>query len=196
MRPAAVRDPAQPASIHHMRQGEPLGLGHSVLCARRHVGDQPFAVLRGHDLIDPRETLPSRMLDVRDRWPGSVLALTEVPPERIHRYGCAAVEPTGEEDVVRVTGLVEEPAPQNAPNRYALIGRHVLDPDVFTALERTPPGQGGENQPAAAPWEPAAGGTVHGVVFEDLRTTPATGPAICARWAGRPANVPAWGRSS
>ncbi|MFF5653765.1 hypothetical protein ACFY8N_35850 [Streptomyces collinus] len=109
------------------------------------------------------------MLDVRDRWPGSVLALTEVPPERIHRYGCAAVEPTGEEDVVRVTGLVEEPAPQNAPNRYALIGRHVLDPDVFIALERTPPGQGGENQPAAAPWEPAAGGTVHGVVFEDLR---------------------------
>ncbi|MFJ2964325.1 hypothetical protein ACIPIC_18755 [Streptomyces collinus] len=91
------------------------------------------------------------MLDVRDRWPGSMVVLMEVPPEPIHRYGCAAVEPTGEEGVVRVTGLAEEPAPQNAPNRYDVIGRHVLAPDVFTALERTPPGRGGENQPADAP---------------------------------------------
>ena len=165
----AVRDPARLANIHHIRQGEPLGLGHAVLCARRHVGDQPFAVLLGDDLIDPRETLLSRMLDVRDQYAGSVVALMEVPPEQIHLYGCAAVEATGEDDVVRVTGLVEKPSRQDAPSAYAVIGRYVLDPAVFDTLERTPPGRGGEIQLTDALQELAAGGTVHGVVFDGLR---------------------------
>ncbi len=81
----AVRDPARPASIHHIRQGEPLGLGHAVLCARRHVGDQPFAVLLGDDLIDPREILLSRMLDVRDRLLGSMVPARADPPLRLRR---------------------------------------------------------------------------------------------------------------
>ncbi|MFJ7176565.1 UTP--glucose-1-phosphate uridylyltransferase [Streptomyces massasporeus] len=165
----AVREPARLASIHHIRQGDPLGLGHAVPCARHHVGDQPLAVLLGDDLIDPRETLLSRMLDVRDRRLGSVVALMEVPPEQIHLHGCAAVEPTGKEDVVRVTGLVEKPARQHAPSRYAAIGRYVLDPAVFPVRERIPPGRGGEIQLTDALQEPAAGGTVHGVVFKGLR---------------------------
>ncbi|WP_107057393.1 UTP--glucose-1-phosphate uridylyltransferase GalU [Streptomyces sp. NRRL S-646] len=165
----AVRDPARLANIHHIRQGEPLGLGHAVLCARRHVGDRPFAVLLGDDLIDPRETLLSRMLDVRDRHTGSVIALMKVPPEQIHLYGCAAVEATGEDGVVRVTGLVEKPSRQDAPSSYAVIGRYVLDPAVFDTLERTPPGRGGEIQLTDALQELAAGGTVHGVVFDGLR---------------------------
>ncbi|MCH5674564.1 UTP--glucose-1-phosphate uridylyltransferase GalU [Streptomyces gilvus] len=165
----AVRDPARLAGIHHIRQGEPLGLGHAVLCARRHVGDQPFAVLLGDDLIDPRETLLSRMLDVRDHYSGSVVALMEVPPEQIHLYGCAAVEATGEDDVVRVTGLVEKPSRQDAPSTYAVIGRYVLDPAVFDTLERTAPGRGGEIQLTDALQELAEGGTVHGVVFDGLR---------------------------
>jgi UTP--glucose-1-phosphate uridylyltransferase len=165
----AVRDPARLADIHHIRQGDPLGLGHAVLCARRHVGDQPFAVLLGDDLIDARETLLSRMLEVRDRYEGSVVALMEVPREQIHLYGCAAVEPTGEDDVVRVTGLVEKPARENAPSGYAVIGRYVLDPAVFGVLERTPPGRGGEIQLTDALQELAVDGTVHGVVFDGLR---------------------------
>ncbi|MFR0354038.1 UTP--glucose-1-phosphate uridylyltransferase GalU [Streptomyces sediminimaris] len=165
----AVRGPARLADIHHIRQGEPLGLGHAVLCARRHVGDQPFAVLLGDDLIDPRETLLSRMLDVHGRHGGSVVALMAVPPEQIRHYGCAAVEPAGEEDVVRVTGLVEKPSPRDAPSGYAVIGRYVLDPGVFDVLEHTPPGRGGEIQLTDALREPAAGGTVHGVVFDGLR---------------------------
>ncbi len=165
----AVRDPARLANIHHIRQGEPLGLGHAVLCARRHIGDQPFAVLLGDDLIDPRETLLSRMLDVRERHGGSVVALMEVPPEQVHLYGCAAVEPTGDEDVVRVTGLVEKPSRRDAPSTYAVIGRYVLDPAVFDTLERTPPGRGGEIQLTDALQDLAAGGTVHGVVFDGLR---------------------------
>ncbi|MFD5010369.1 UTP--glucose-1-phosphate uridylyltransferase GalU [Streptomyces chartreusis] len=165
----AVRDPARLADIHHIRQGDPLGLGHAVLCARHHVGDQPFAVLLGDDLIDPRETLLSRMLEVRDRREGSVIALMEVPPEQIHLYGCAAVEPTGEDGVVGVTGLVEKPSREDAPSHYAVIGRYVLDPAVFGVLERTPPGRGGEIQLTDALQELAAGGTVHGVVFDGLR---------------------------
>ncbi|GGX24522.1 UTP--glucose-1-phosphate uridylyltransferase GalU [Streptomyces chartreusis] len=165
----AVRDPARLADIHHIRQGDPLGLGHAVLCARHHVGDQPFAVLLGDDLIDPRETLLSRMLEVRDRREGSVIALMEVPPEQIHLYGCAAAEPTGEDGVVRVTGLVEKPSREDAPSHYAVIGRYVLDPAVFGVLERTPPGRGGEIQLTDALQDLAAGGTVHGVVFDGLR---------------------------
>ncbi|MEU5046102.1 UTP--glucose-1-phosphate uridylyltransferase GalU [Streptomyces griseorubiginosus] len=165
----AVRDPARLANIHHIRQGEPLGLGHAVLCARRHVGQEPFAVLLGDDLIDPRETLLSSMLEVRERYAGSVVALMEVPREQIHLYGCAAVAPTGEEGVVRVTGLVEKPSPEAAPSAYAVIGRYVLDPAVFDALDRTPPGRGGEIQLTDALQSLAAGGTVHGVVFDGLR---------------------------
>ncbi|OIJ66999.1 UTP--glucose-1-phosphate uridylyltransferase GalU [Streptomyces mangrovisoli] len=165
----AVRDPARLADIHHIRQRDPLGLGHAVLCARNHVGDQPFAVLLGDDLIDPRETLLSRMLDVRDRHEGSVVALMEVDPSQIHLYGCAAVEPTGEDGVVRVTGLVEKPSPENAPSNYAVIGRYVLEPGVFDVLERTPPGRGGEIQLTDALQELAGRGTVHGVVFRGRR---------------------------
>ncbi|MER6081954.1 UTP--glucose-1-phosphate uridylyltransferase GalU [Streptomyces sp. NPDC001833] len=165
----AVRDPARLADIHHIRQGDPLGLGHAVLCARHHVGDQPFAVLLGDDLIDARETLLSQMLDVRDRHQGSVVALMEVDPSQVHLYGCAAVEPTGEDGVVRVTGLVEKPSPEKAPSNYAVIGRYVLDPEVFDVLERTAPGRGGEIQLTDALQDLAAAGTVHGVVFDGLR---------------------------
>ncbi|MYS39992.1 UTP--glucose-1-phosphate uridylyltransferase GalU [Streptomyces sp. SID5998] len=165
----AVRDPARLAAIHHIRQRDPLGLGHAVRCARHHVGDEPFAVLLGDDLIDPRESLLSRMLEVRQRCAGSVVALMEVDPAQIHLYGCAAVRPAGEEGLVRVTGLVEKPAPEEAPSAYAVIGRYVLDPEVFGVLERTPPGRGGEIQLTDALQELAAGGTVHGVVFDGLR---------------------------
>ncbi|MHB9863229.1 UTP--glucose-1-phosphate uridylyltransferase GalU [Streptomyces sp. YIM S03343] len=165
----AVRDPARLADIHHIRQGDPLGLGHAVLCARHHVGDQPFAVLLGDDLIDPRESLLTEMLDVRDRYAGSVIALMEVDPDQIHLYGCAAVEPTDEDGLLRVTGLVEKPSRETAPSRYAVIGRYVLDPAVFDVLERTPPGRGGEIQLTDALQQLAASGTVHGVVFRGRR---------------------------
>ena len=165
----AVRDPARLAGIHHIRQGDPLGLGHAVLCARHHVGDQPFAVLLGDDLIDPRDNLLTEMLDVRRRHGGSVVALMEVDPDQIHLYGCAAVAPTDEDRLLRVTGLVEKPARDEAPSRYAVIGRYVLDPAVFGVLERTPPGRGGEIQLTDALQELAASGTVHGVVFRGRR---------------------------
>ncbi|MFE5790959.1 UTP--glucose-1-phosphate uridylyltransferase GalU [Streptomyces sp. NPDC056503] len=161
------------ATMHYVRQGAPRGLGHAVLCAAPHVGDQPFAVLLGDDLIDPRDPLLARMVEVQERQGGSVIALMEVEPSQIHLYGCAAVETTVDGDVVRVTGLVEKPEPAEAPSNYAVIGRYVLDPAVFDALRETAPGRGGEIQLTDALQRLAsgekAGGPVHGVVFKGRR---------------------------
>ena len=132
--------------MHYVRQGDPKGLGHAVLCAAHHVGDEPFAVLLGDDLIDSRDPLLTRMIEVRQRYGGSVVALMEVDPEQVSQYGCAAITPTAEEDVVTVTDLVEKPVPGSAPSNWILIGRYVCDPAVFEVLRETPPGRGGEIQ--------------------------------------------------
>ncbi len=97
---ARVHESSELAKIHYVRQGNPRGLGHAVLCAAEHVGSEPFAVLLGDDLIDPRDAVLPRLIEIQQQRSGSVIALMEVPPERIHLYGCAAVEPTPEADVV------------------------------------------------------------------------------------------------
>ncbi|WP_406450036.1 UTP--glucose-1-phosphate uridylyltransferase GalU [Streptomyces sp. NBC_00876] len=168
-----VQESSELATMHYVRQGDPRGLGHAVLCAAPHVGDEPFAVLLGDDLIDPRDPLLSRMVEIQEREGGSVVALMEVAPEQVHLYGCAAVEATAESDVVRVTGLVEKPDAGDAPSNLAVIGRYVLDPAVFGVLRETEPGRGGEIQLTDALQQLAAdekrGGPVHGVVFRGRR---------------------------
>jgi UTP--glucose-1-phosphate uridylyltransferase len=165
-----VRESSELAAVHYVRQGDPRGLGHAVLCAQQHVGNQPFAVLLGDDLIDPRDLLLSRMIDVQARLGGSVVALIEVEPEQIELYGCAAVEETSQADVVRVTDLVEKPPAAKAPSRLAIIGRYVLDSAVFDVLGRTAPGRGGEIQLTDAMRELAATGSpMHGVLFRGRR---------------------------
>lgn len=160
------------ANMHYVRQKDPLGLGHAVLRAHMHVGHEPFAVLLGDDLIDPRDVLLERMIQVHDQRFASVVALMEVEPDQTHLYGIATVEPTDEDDVVRITGLVEKPKPENAPSRLAVIGRYVLQPDIFPILEATEPGSGGEIQLTDALNALAAselGGGVFGVVFTGRR---------------------------
>ena len=157
------------ARIHYVRQGDALGLGHAVLMAERHVGDHPFAVLLGDDLIDPRDAVLERMIAVRDELGGSVLCLMEVPRDQISLYGCAAVSPTSADGVVRVTDLVEKPDVDAAPSSLAVIGRYILDPEVFSVLARTPPGRGGEIQLTDALRELALAGRVHGVLFRGRR---------------------------
>ncbi|MGW5420825.1 UTP--glucose-1-phosphate uridylyltransferase GalU [Streptomyces sp. NPDC003943] len=170
---ARVRESSDLATMHYVRQGAPRGLGHAVLCAAPHVGDEPFAVLLGDDLIDPRDPLLARMIEVRERCGGSVIALMEVEPSQIHLYGCAAVVPAGESDVVKVTDLVEKPEPAEAPSNLAVIGRYVLDPAVFAILRETAPGRGGEIQLTDAlqrlVQDERLGGPVHGVVFKGRR---------------------------
>jgi UTP--glucose-1-phosphate uridylyltransferase len=170
---AKVQESSFLATMHYVRQGDPRGLGHAVLCSAPHVGHEPFAVLLGDDLIDPRDPLLARMVEVQEQQGGSVIALMEVDPSQIHLYGCAAVETTPESDVVRVTGLVEKPDPSDAPSNFAVIGRYVLDPHIFDILRKTEPGRGGEIQLTDAIQQLAAdekvGGPVHGVVFKGRR---------------------------
>jgi len=160
------------ADMHYVRQGDPRGLGHAVLRARMHVGDQPFAVLLGDDLIDARDVLLSRMLEEQAARNATVIALMEVDPAQSHMYGIATVEPTDDDDVVRITGLVEKPAQGAAPSNLAIIGRYVLRPEIFEILERTDPGKGGEIQLTDALLEMAknnVAGGVYGVVFRGRR---------------------------
>ncbi|MEV6975520.1 UTP--glucose-1-phosphate uridylyltransferase GalU [Kitasatospora sp. NPDC093806] len=170
-----VRESVDLANMHYVRQGDPKGLGHAVSVAEQHVAGQPFAVLLGDDLIDPRDPLLARMIEVQQELGGSVVALMEVDPSQIHLYGCAAVKPNGfGEDVFQVTDLVEKPDTAEAPSNYAVIGRYVLDPSVFDVLRETPPGRGGEIQLTDALRElttrdAASGGTVHGVLFKGRR---------------------------
>jgi UTP--glucose-1-phosphate uridylyltransferase len=161
------------ADMHYVRQGDPKGLGHAVLRAKMHVGREPFAVLLGDDIIDDRDPLLSRMIDVQEQRNATVVALLEVDPSMTHQYGIATVEATDEPDVVRITGMVEKPAPGEAPSNLAIIGRYVLRPEVFDILETTPPGKGGEIQLTDALQEMAHGpewlGGVYGVVFTGRR---------------------------
>lgn len=170
----SVRESSGLAQVHYVRQGEPRGLGHAVLCADAHVAGEPFAVLLGDDLIGASEGLLKRMIDVQAERGGSVVALMEVEPEQVSLYGCAAIEPTDDPDVVHVTDLVEKPPRESAPSRWAIIGRYVCAPEVFGVLRDTPPGRGGEIQLTDALKElarrkPDEGGPVHGVLFRGQR---------------------------
>lgn len=169
-----IDDVTRLARIHSVRQGAALGLGHAVGMAEEHVGNEPFAVLLGDDLIDERDPVLQQMIAVRAEYGGSVICLMEVPPESISLYGAAAVRATDTNDVVDVTDLVEKPPVNDAPSNLAIIGRYVLDPAVFSVLRETQPGRGGEIQLTDALRSlisvPAVGGGgVRGVVFRGRR---------------------------
>ena len=170
---AAVQHATDLGEIHYVRQGDPKGLGHAVLRAKTHVGDEPFAVLLGDDLIDERDELLTTMIEVQERTGGSVVALIEVPRDKISAYGCADMTVIDGEDYVRVNHLVEKPAVEDAPSNLAVIGRYVLHPAVFEVLENTPPGRGDEIQLTDALQTLATmegeGGGVYGVVFSGRR---------------------------
>lgn len=168
-----VQDTNDMGEIHYVRQGDPKGLGHAVLRGKIHVGDEPFAVLLGDDLIDEKEDLLSEMVAVQEKTGGSVIALMEVPEDQISAYGCAAIETVEGEDFFKVTELVEKPAKEEAPSNYAVIGRYVLSSKVFEVLENTAPGRGNEIQLTDA-LQTLAKGTgqgdgVYGVVFKGRR---------------------------
>jgi UTP--glucose-1-phosphate uridylyltransferase len=170
---AKVNESTDLADMHYVRQGDPLGLGHAVLRAKMHVGNEPFAVLLGDDIIDARDPLLDKMLAEQISRNTSVVALLEVDPSQIHLYGAAAIEKTDDPDVVRITGLVEKPSAADAPSNLAIIGRYVLRPEVFEVLEHTAPGKGNEIQLTDALQEmavnPETTGGVYGVIFRGRR---------------------------
>ncbi|MBM7051159.1 UTP--glucose-1-phosphate uridylyltransferase GalU [Rothia sp. ZJ1223] len=169
----SVRDTNDLGEIHYVRQGDPKGLGHAVLRAKVHVGNEPFAVLLGDDLIDEKDDLLSEMVAVQQKTGGSVIALMEVPEDQISAYGCAAISQVEGENFFKVSELVEKPAVEEAPSNYAVIGRYVLAPQVFEVLENTAPGRGGEIQLTDALQTLAKGESegegVYGVVFKGRR---------------------------
>ncbi len=129
----------------YIRQAEPLGLGHAVLCARPVVNDEPFAVILADDLIDGQPPIVRQMTDVYERHGCSVLGVQEISREQSRQYGMVAHEPV-DGNVERVTAIVEKPDPAVAPSNLAVVGRYVLTPRIFHHLERVAPGAGGEIQ--------------------------------------------------
>ena len=132
-------------AIHFIRQKEALGLGHAVLCAKQFVGYEPFAVMLGDDLVDAEAPCLSQLIDVYNDLGGSVLGVQEVPADSVSNYGIVtprAVKP----NVWQAMDLIEKPAKEEAPSRLAVLGRYILDPEIFTILEKTGPGRGGEIQ--------------------------------------------------
>jgi UTP--glucose-1-phosphate uridylyltransferase len=141
----AVQEITEMASIHYIRQRDPMGLGAAVAVAEQHVAGEPFAVLLGDDIMSTSHPLLQQMIDVYDRYGRSVVAVQEVPRDEISLYG--AVEPEFvEDDLARVVNIVEKPTPDEAPSNLAVIGRYILTPEIFDALRETPPDANGEVQ--------------------------------------------------
>lgn len=132
--------------IHYTRQKEPRGLGHAILCAKQFVGDEPFAVLLGDDVVDGKVPALKQLIDVYDKTGASVLGVQEVPQEKVSSYGIVDSQPTEEARTFTVRDMVEKPALAEAPSRLAVLGRYVITPQVFDVLEQTPPGRGNEIQ--------------------------------------------------
>jgi UTP--glucose-1-phosphate uridylyltransferase len=170
---AKVMASTELANIHYVRQGDPRGLGHAVLRAKAHIADHSFALLLGDDVIDSRDVLLTKMLEVHEATGENVVALMEVSPDQIHLYGCAVTEGDVKDGVVRITGLVEKPKNEDAPSNLAVIGRYVLRHEIFDILEETQPGRGNEIQLTdalmSAAQNPERAGGVLGVVFKGRR---------------------------
>jgi UTP--glucose-1-phosphate uridylyltransferase len=142
---AQIKTISELASVSYVRQKEPLGLGHAILCARPLVGDAPFGVFLGDDIIVSETPCMRQLLDVYARYAGPVVAVMRIPGEEIGRYGVIKAKALGG-NVFEVLDMVEKPAPKDAPSDLAIIGRYVLTPDLFPILAETPPDSRGEIQ--------------------------------------------------
>lgn len=132
--------------IHYIRQKEPRGLGHAILCAQQFIGDEPFAVLLGDDVVDAKVPALKQLIDVYEKTGSSVLGVQEVPLEKVSNYGIVASHATDEPRTFTVSDMVEKPAVEDALSRLAVLGRYVINPEIFAILEKTEPGRGGEIQ--------------------------------------------------
>jgi UTP--glucose-1-phosphate uridylyltransferase len=159
---------AEMADIHYVRQAEPRGLGHAVAVARQHVGDEPFAVMLGDDIMIGGSTVLADMVALHERYGRSVIALKEFPRSEISAYGCAVPEAV-DDTLVRIVNVVEKPKPEKAPSNLAVMGRYVFTPEIFDCLEQVRPGAGGEIQLTDAIALLLEHQTIYGYVFEDAR---------------------------
>jgi len=142
----SINELADRTHIHYIRQKEQKGLGDAILCARKHVGNEPLCVLLGDDIIEGPRPCTLQLLDIFRDEKCPVIALERVPRNRLGSYGVVEARPAGRAGLHQITGLVEKPDPSSAPSELAIMGRYVLTPEIFDCLERTPPGKGGEVQ--------------------------------------------------
>ncbi len=163
-----IRAIPEMAQIYYVRQKEPLGLGHAVYCARKFVGREPFAVLLGDDIIASEVPCIGQLMAVYAEKGGTVLGVQPVDWPEVHKYGIVEGA-VGEGPLCRVKGLVEKPAREKAPSNIAVLGRYVLEPEIFAVLEHTVPGAGGEIQLTDALHELAASRTVWAYSFTGKR---------------------------
>ena len=136
------------ADIHYIRQKEPLGLGHAILCAKKHIGDDAFAVLLGDDIVFSDVPCTKQLIDQYEKQRASIIAVEHVPPDRIESYGVVKVTDAKTEDelLYGVEDLVEKPEKEEAPSDLGILGRYILTPEIFDCLEQTKPGVGNEIQ--------------------------------------------------
>ena len=154
--------------IHYVRQKEPKGLGHAISCAKQFVGNEPFAVLLGDDIIDSAEPCLKQLIDVYNEYPGTVLGVQTVPRNRVKDYGI--VKPVAVKDNLwQAVDLVEKPPVEEAPSNLAVLGRYIIEPEVFCILDNLPPGRGGEIQLTDALKLLAADRKVYAYNFEGRR---------------------------
>lgn len=140
-----VRKISDMVNIHYIRQKEPRGLGHAIYCAKSFIGDEPFAVLLGDDIVYSEKPCLKQMIEIYDEYKTTILGVQEVPKEDVNKYGI--VESRLIEDrVYKVKGLVEKPSIDSAPSNIAILGRYIINPAIFEILEHTQPGKGGEIQ--------------------------------------------------
>ena len=171
-----IVDLASLADIHFVRQSSPLGLGHAVSVARKHVGDNPFVLLLGDEFMDTSSTLLPDMMRIHDQYGRSVLSLQEVPSEEIGRYGSVKPEPMSD-NLVQILDLVEKAPAATAPSNLAVMGRYIFTPEIFDKIDKVEPGVGGEIQLTDAIAMLIADQAVYGVVFEGGRHDTGTVPA-------------------
>ncbi len=166
-----VQKPSELIDIHYIRQKEPRGLGHAIWCARKFIGNEPFAVLLGDDIVQSEVPCLQQMIDVYDQVQGSVLAVKKVPDAEVSRYGIVDPDPSGGDGgrIMKVRGVVEKPAPGYAPSNVAIIGRYILTPAIFDILEHQDVGAGGEIQLTDAIYRLMHDESVYAYKFEGTR---------------------------
>jgi UTP--glucose-1-phosphate uridylyltransferase len=163
-----VKQTSNLAEIHYVRQKDPRGLGHAVYCARRFVGNEPFAVLLGDDIVRSEVPCLKQMMDLYEQVQASVIGVQEVPLADVSKYGIIDAAPF-KDNIFRIHSLVEKPSPEQAPSRLAVMGRYIIEPEIFEILARTGPGAGGEIQLTDALKVLAGQKEMYGLVFKGKR---------------------------
>ncbi len=164
-----VQDISNMVDIYYVRQKEPRGLGHAVHCARKFIGNEPFAVLLGDDIVVSQVPCLKQLINVYDEVGGSVLGVQRVAQKDVNKYGIVQPVDGSDNRTVKVQSLVEKPAPEQAPSDIAILGRYIIEPEIFDILENTTPGAGGEIQLTDALKTLAAMKPMYAHIFEGKR---------------------------